>query len=833
MAWRDSRRNRGRLLLFLSSIVLGIAALVAINSFNENLVKDIEKEAKTLLGADLNVESRRPVSDTLQMLFDSLGGEQSQTIEFISMAYFPKNGGTRLAQIVGLEGDYPFYGKFNTEPVEAGVNFKKGKNALVDKTLMIQFDMQPGDSISVGTQTFLIAGELKSVPGRSGIASSVAPAVFIPMEYLEATGLLQTGSRVEYDFYFKFPEQTDIAQMMENLSPRFRAASVRWTTVEERKQSIGEAFSRMSSFLNLVGFIALLLGCIGVASAVHIYVKDKLSTVAILRCLGTSGRQAFLIYLIQILVMGLFGALLGAVLGSVLQVSLPVVLGEFLPVQNVSNDISWSAISMGVLTGLSISILFALLPLLAIRRTSPLRTLRASFEEAQNGIDPLRYVIYLLIILAVISFTYLQTKDLMTAIIFPISIVIMFGLLTFASYLLTKALRKFFPVSWSYVWRQGIANLYRPNNQTLVLMVSIGLGTAFISMLFLIQSLLLSQVEFSGQGQKSNMILFDIQPSQHEEVIQIANTHNLPILQEVPIVTMRMDKIDGMNKQQMQEDSTRHPRGWVFNREYRVTYRDTLIDSETITEGQWHGELSPDTIYISLAEDIAEDMDVKIGSHLTFNVQGALVPTIVSSFRKIDWGRLQTNFFVVFPTGVLEKAPQFNVIASRTENVEQSARFQQNLIQRFPNVSVIDLTQVLKTLDDILNKVSFVIRFMAMFSILTGLLVLISSVILSKYQRIQESVLLRTLGAKSRQILFINAIEYMLLGSLATITGVGLSVIGAWLITHYQFKVPFTPDWWPLIIIFVTITSLTILIGLLNSREVLNKPPLEVLRQEV
>lgn len=835
MAWRDSRKNRGRLVLFISSIVLGIAALVAINSFSENLQKDINNEAKTLLGADLKVESRQVVSDSIAMLFDSIGGQQSLSANFISMVYFPKNGGTRLAMITALEGNFPYYGKFRTLPESASTEFKKGKKAVVDKSLLLQFGIEVGDSIKVGNTTFYIEGSLQSIPGRSGIASSVAPVVYIPMEQLAATNLIQPGSRVEYNHYFKFKEDYDVEALTENLKPRFEKAALQWTTVERRKESIGKAFNGMATFLNLVGFIALLLGCIGVASAVHIYVRDKLATVAVLRCLGTSGRQAFLIYLLQITIMGFIGAIIGALLGTGLQIALPKVMGDFLPVQNVSADVSWSAIANGIGTGLGIALLFALLPLLAIRKTSPLRTLRASYEENEGQSDPLRWLIYALIFIFIAGFTFLQTSSMMSALIFPVAIAVAFLLLAGVAKLLMVLVRKYFPVGWSYVWRQSIANLYRPNNQTLILIVSIGLGSALIATLFFVQGLLLSQVEFTGRGEQPNMILFDIQQTQRAGVTQLVKDNGLPLIQQVPIVTMRMQEINGLDKIEMKADTTRNPRNWVFDREYRVTYRDTLIESEKIIEGKWRGNKAnpSDTIFVSIANSIAEDMDVELGAELTFNVQGAKIKTIVGSIREIDWGRIQTNFFILFPNGVLEKAPQANVIISRVESIEQSAKFQQQLVTKYPNVSAIDLTQIIKSVDDILNKVSLVIQFMALFSILTGLLVLISSVVLSKYQRIKESVLLRTLGAKSKQILLINALEYFLLGALATLTGIGLSFVGSWLLAKYSFEIPFNPSWTPPLFVFFSITTLTVLIGLLNSRDVLNKPPLEVLRREL
>ena len=803
MAWRDSRRNRGRLLLFIASIVIGIAALVAINSFSENLQKDIAKEAKSLLGADLMVDGNQPVPDSIQQVFDLLGPlRQSETASLVSMAYFPKNEGTRLSQIRAQAGAYPFFGKIATVPVEAESEFRRLASlpagempppvALVEKTLMLQFALEVGDSVRVGNVFLEIIGQMNSAPGRSGIAGSIAPVVYIPKAYLEQTNLIQPGSLVGYQYHFEFPEGTNMKDDVTTiLRPALEDTSFGFDTVEERQEDLSEAFSSMNVFLNLVGFIALLLGCIGVASSVHIYIRDKMSSIAVLRCLGVKGWQAFQIYLIQVIALGLSGGVLGATLGSLLQITLPAVLGDFLPIGDVSADVSFSAMGLGVLTGLGITILFALLPLLAIRKVSPLRTLRASYEEDTNGRDPLRWVVYLLIALFVCGFTFLQTKS-WESLYFPLGIGVAFLALTGVAKALTLSVRKFFPKNWSFVWRQGIANLYRPNNQTLILIVTIGLGAALISTLFLVQNLLLKQVEYTGSGDVPNMIVFDIQPPQREGVVKLTKANDLPVKQLVPIVTMRVNEVDGVTHEMHARDSARiawreerrrareegrEPEDqqrqggneqerrfrsdWIYEREYRVTYRDTMIDTETITDGEWHGTVGDDgIIYVSLSDRIARSMKAKVGTKITFNVQGALVETVVGSIREVDFRRIQTNFFVVFPKGVLEQAPQIFVVVSKVDSEEQSAKYQQQLVKNFPNVSVIDLTQILKSVESILDKISFVIRFMALFSILTGLVVLISSVVLSKFQRIQESVLLRTLGAKRKQIIRINAIEY-------------------------------------------------------------------------
>lgn len=846
MAWRDSRRNRARLLLFISAIIAGIAALTAVRSFSDNLTADIDREAKTLLGADLLIEGNQPAPDSVLMLLNNTPGvQQARVFNLLNMAYFPKTGGTRLTNVRASDPGYPFYGKWKSQPEDAWKNWHDSGQALVEHGLMLQFGVQPGDSIHIGNLSFPIAGDLLSRPGRAGIGSAIAPVAFIPFERLDSTGLVQKGSRVWHQYYYKIEAPASVETLTKAIEKPLKTAGLDWETVESNKASIGKAFGNFSTFLNLVGFVALLLGCIGVAGAVHIYIKDKLPTVAILRCLGASGRKAFYVYLTQVVGIGLLGALAGTLIGTLLQKLLPVLAKDFLPIETVSTDLSWAAVAQGVSMGLAVAVLFALLPLSGILRTSPLRTLRASFEEEEaRGIAPRqriaprqqgqRWLVYLLIGASLLGFTWWLVRDWKETLWFMGGMALAFAVLYGLAQLLTFLLRRFFPRRWSYVWRQGIANLFRPENQTVLLVVTIGLGTMLLSTLFLIQTLLLRQVEFSGSGNQPNMILFDILPDQREGVARLVGDNGMPVMQQVAIVTTRVEDIDGRTKAQDQADSTTAMPRWVWDREYRVTFRDTLIDTETIIEGAWEGEHRPgEPIKVSISDGLQRAMKAKIGTKIAFNVQGTRIETEVGSVRKVDFNRVQTNFLVVFPKGVLEAAPQFHVVVSKVADAEQSARFQAALVQRFPNVSAIDLTQILKSVDEVLKKVSFVIRFMALFSILTGLLVLLSSIYQGKYARIRESVLLRTLGASRRQILRINAIEYFLLGALACLAGVGLSVAGAWALATFAFKIPFTPDWWPLLGIFVLITALTVIIGLLNSREVVRKPPLEVLREEV
>jgi putative ABC transport system permease protein len=833
MAWRDSRRNRSRLFLFISSVILGIAALVAIYSLGNNLNDEVDNQAASLLGADLEITSNQQATPEIKKLVDSLGDRRSEEQRFGSMVLFVKNGGTRLIQVRALKGDFPYYGLIETSPQSASVSFRNKQQALVDETLMLQYNAKRGDSIKIGEVTFIIAGTLLNAPGQTGFSASIAPVVYIPLQYLKQTGLVQKGSRINYRYYFKYNQPVDIQKLMDQMKPRLEANDLNYETVDSQKEDTGRSFSDLTRFLSLVGFIALLLGCTGVASAIHVYVKEKINGIAILRCLGAKASQAFIIYLIQIIGIGFIGSLIGTLLGIAIQQFLPFIIKDFLPVK-VTTSISWPAILQGMSLGIIISVLFALLPLISIRKISPLNALRISFEPVRFQRDTIRWLVYTLIILFVFGFTYMQMTSWKQALTFTASIAAALLILAAIARLLMWMVRRFFPSAWSYLWRQGLANLFRPNNQTTILIISIGLGTALICTLFFVQSILIDRVSLSAGVNQPNIVLFDIQSSQGQGVSNLAKSYGLPVNDVIPIVNMRLENVNGITAAQVKKDSTIKMSRWIFTREYRVTYRDSLTSSEKITAGKWKGIADSTALpAISLEQNFAKRNSINIGDTMTFNVQGAIMQTVIGSLREVNWRRIQTNFLVVFPKGIIDDAPQFKVLLTRVPSQQVSARFQEAMVKQYPNVSIIDLALVLHILDDIMDKISFVIRFMAGFSIVTGIVVLIASVLISKYQRLQESVLLRTLGASRKQIFSITALEYFFLGALAALTGILLALAASWGLAHYTFDASFNPRLTPVLILFLLVCILTVLIGLANSRGLLSRSPLEVLRQEV
>jgi len=831
MAWRDGKASISRLMLFMASIILGIAAVVSIQLFSDNLKENIKGQSKALMGADFIIDSRQLPSEKVQAIIDSLHVAASE-VNFVSMAAFPKNNGTKLVKVRAIEGDFPFYGTLDTAPVSAAAQYQETGGALVDATLMLQYNLKPGDSIKLGKLTFPIIGALKSVPGSTAFSTSVAPPVLIPFRFIDDTELLQLGSRKEYQYFFIAPPAMDLALLDKNLDPILDDENADLDTHTSTSERLGRRYENVSKFLNLAAFIALLLGCVGIASAVHIYIKEKLKSVAVLKCLGATRKQTFLIYLIQIAGIGLIGGVFGAAIGIGLQYAFPYILEGFLPF-DVQISITAQPLIMGIALGILMSVLFALLPLLGTWYVSPLEVLRGTDE---NLVKPrkARFFTLAAILLFIFLFSFWLLKEALFGLVFTLGILITFSVMAGIASLFMQAIKKYFPTNWGFTERQSLLNLFRPNNQTMVLILAIGLGTFLISTLYFTKDILLAKTAIENNSESANIILMDVQNQQKDAVVNTVLTKGLEVIDNIPIVTMRMHRIKEKLVNDIRKDTTSTMNQWILNHEFRVTYRDSLLPSEELLEGAWVQEIKQgEPILISISDNIARDADLKIGDLVVFNVQGVLMKTTIGSIRKVDWGSMQLNFSVVFPTGVLENAPQFNVLTTYVPNEASSANLQRDLVMKFPNITVLDLRQVYNIIQDILDKISWIINFMAFFSILTGIIVLIGSVRNSKYQRIKESVLLRTLGAKSKQILKITALEYVYLGMLGSLVGILLSLMSSQLLATLLFKEPFVPSAVPFLIFLPGITVLVLIIGLSNIRSVLKSPPLEVLRREV
>ncbi len=459
MIGRELRASRRRLALHMFSITLGVAALVAVNSFRANIERSVRQQARTVLGSDLELTRRQPFGDSVQALLDSTaaaGVPVSYRTGFGSMALAPRTGLTRLVRVRATEGTYPYYGAVETEPAGTWRTFRTGPNALLDPAVLVYLDIAVGDSIRLGDQTFMVAGTITNYPGRVSLEAAIGPRVYIPREYLAATNLIRRGSRAFYEANLAIPDPEELQLYIYHNEDLLERHDVDLDTVEETEEDLAYALDTLARFLGLVGLAALLLGGVGVASAIHVYVKSRLDTVAVLRCLGARQRTVFAIYLVQAAAMGLFGAAAGVLLGVGVQYALPPVLNDILPV-DIDVQLYVPALFTGLGIGTAVALLFALFPLLTIRNTPPLRALRRAFDGPAKPLwrDLWSLAAGAALVGAVIGLSVWQAPQPVIGLAFAGAAAVGALVLWIAAVLLMRGTRRWFPSRARYVFRQG------------------------------------------------------------------------------------------------------------------------------------------------------------------------------------------------------------------------------------------------------------------------------------------------------------------------------------------------------------------------------------------
>ncbi len=855
MAWRESRSSRVRLLWFSLSISLGVAALAAVGSLSATIRDAIEAQAKGLLGADLVLSSRQPFTAESESIAEGLNaGARARETSFSTMLLFPGlTNATRLVNARAIEGAFPFYGRLEAEPDDAVAALRRGEGVVVEESVLFQFGLRAGDPVRVGSWDTRIVGALKRVPGDTVSFGSIAPRVYFDASRLPETKLLGAASLARYRMLFRFDDDRDVTAWVKSASTNLTRLHVETDTVERRKADLGNGLGNLNRFLGMVALVALVLGAVGIASALQVHVSSKLPNAAVLRCLGGEVAPVSAIYLAQGLALAAVGTAVGLVAGLLVHRAVPGLLQGFIPVA-LEAGFHWGPALLAAFAGFAISAAFTLLPLGAVRGVSPLTVIRADFESRLRR-DTWPWKIGAVIVLGLLLFAGSQARRWWEGAAYVGGLGAAFGILALVAFGLVRAARRFTPQSLPFAWRQGLAGLHRPRNRTVLVLTSVGLGTFLLVTLQLTRDVLLTQLFPPGNGSQPNAILFDVQPDQREGVLAVLREEGLPLLDEAPIVTMRIASLKGRStdsilaeqgprgerggRGERPERAERSDRGdripdWTLRREYRSTWRTNLVSSEKLVAGVFTARFdSPNLpVPVTLETGIAQELGLGIGDALVFDIQGVLVTNRVAGLREVDWKQVRPNFFVVFPAGSLEAAPSMHVMATRVADAASSARMQRSVVAKFPNVSVIDLTLVLQTLDAVVTKAGMAIRFMALFTVLTGLVVLAGAVVTGRWQRVREVVILRTLGASRRQIRQTLLAEYTVLGILGAATGVFLAVAAAWAIARFAFRAGFSVSVPTLAVAFVTVTAVTVVVGLLSSRGITRESPLAVLRQE-
>ena len=852
MAWREGRASRRRLAVLAAGVAAGVAALVAVNAFAGNVRDSVARQAQVLLGADLRFRAVQPFSDSAESVIDSItrtpGASLTRVTTLGAMALAPRTGGVRPVTLTAIEGAFPFYGAPATSPAGLWPGIARGdRAALVDSALLGALEAGPGDTLVIGDARLPIAGTVAKYPGDVSLASGFSPRVVIPASLLEEVGLLGFGSRAEYEAFLRLGEPANAQAAADRLRPELEAMRVRIRSAAETQEDTAETLDRLARFLGLVALVAVLLGGLGTASAVRVLIAQKLDTVAVLRCLGASTGLVFAIYLVQAVLLGALGGLLGGLLGLGLQLLLPRLLTGFFPV-DIAIEPGWSALAAGIAAGVWVAGTFALMPLLAIRRVAPLTALRRSVEVGRRR-DPARWIAGVVVAASVALAAWWQAGDWRPGLAYAAAVGVALLVLWLVALGLVRLVRRQRAVAPSYPWRQGIANLHRPGNQTVAVVMALGFGTYLLATLVTVQHNLLRRFRVGEAAARANVVLFDIQGDQLPGVRHILDSAGVSAGTPVPIVPMRIRAIDGTPVRDLPDTM---PGGeersdWALRREYRSTYRDTLTAGELLVEGEWDGRDGRDgqdgrggqagqdgesIARIAVEQELAAELGIGPGSRITWDVQGVPLESEVTAIREVDWARFEPNFFVVFESGVLDRAPQTWVALAAVPDPARRGRLQRTIVERHANIAVIDVTQVVARIQEIVDRVVFAIRFLATFSLVTGVVVLAGAIAASRMARIRESALLRTLGATRRQLLDVAAAEFTLLGGLAALAGTGLALIAGWLLALRVFRTPYGIPALPLLGLAALVVALTVAGGLLQAAAIARRTAREALASE-
>lgn len=844
LALREVRQGLRKVGVYLASIALGVAALVSIHSFRADVARSVQEEAEVLMGANARLQNDAPYPQEVERVLDSLraaGAGVARVTTATSMVFAPASGAVRLLQVRGLEEGYPYYGAVRTRPQGVwGAHLEAGK-ALVDPAVLTQLSVDVGDTLVVGRARVEIAGTVDDLPTDVAYQTAIGPRVHVSQATLAESDLLVAGSLARYEAYLHIPDLAERRALRARYDSILSAARVRYSLAEEQAQSLSNGVRFLGRFLGLIGLGALLLGGVGVASAIHVYVREKRPGIAVLRCLGASQGTAFAAYLLQAALLGVFGATAGVVLGVALQAILPVALADVLPVA-VSTRISPSSAAAGLGIGVWVAVIFALIPLLQARDVPPLAALRQDFDGVRRGPDAAHLAAYAMLVASVLALCVLEAPEAEIGLAFAGALAVATGLVAGVGWALARAARRWFPARASYPIRQGVSNLFRPQNQTVSVTVALGFGAFVIGTIVEVERSIREDLALSLGDARPNVLLFDVQVDQVEGVLGLLPPAARSTAEVTPLVTSRIAAINGASPDELRarSDRVRRPEAWAVRREYRNTYRARLGPAEQLVAGRWWDGTpgSEDGTVVdagglarvSLEEEVARSLRVTLGDTITWEVSGLRIPSVVASLRRVDWERLEPNFYAVLEPGVLEGAPHTIAIVARVEDETARAAFQRDLVGRFPNVSALDFSRVQEAIDAVLSRVRQAVGFLGVFSALAGAIVLLGALATSRTQRLREGALLKTLGARRPQILTVLLAEYVALGTLATASGLVLAVGAAALMVPGVFEMEYRVGVAGLAAVWSAVVALTVVVGMLGSRDLLARPPLPVLR---
>ena len=838
MAAREMRASWQRLLLFFICIAVGVGAIVALRSVIQSVRNTFAGEARTLITADAIITSNRPFTPELAATIDSrLSAAKAESIRSVELATMTRaadrpGGRARMVELRAVEEGFPYYGVMR---LADGVTYRhdllRGFGVIVRPELMAQLDVHVGDALTIGSQRYTIRGVLESEPGRRLGAFSMGPRVFVALADLEQSGLMRFGSRATHQRLVRVTDAR-LDQLIRVLRTDFTNQFARVRSYRTTEDDIGEEFARAENYLSLVGLVIVILGGIGVSSVTRVFVQQKMKSIAVLKCVGGRSSQLLAVYVAQVAMLGLAGSLLGVGLAELAMRAIPGLLAGATPGVEIVYALTLPAIVQGVGIGMLVSLLFSLVPLLEVRHVKPSLLLRD--EARSRRPDALQIMVTLFVMTALVGLTVWQAGNWRVGLVVAAGFTGTALLLHFAGILVIKVIAPL-ARSRSFALRHAVLQLSRPGSQMRIVLLAVGLGSFFIIGVRSLQQNLVDQFAVNVSAESPDLFLLDIQSDQVTRVLAAIAANQDAGASAPRLLPVLRARVVGVQGKELNLENFEDVRGrGSLGREYTITYRQNLEPNEKVVAGKLWEPRPSDVGEVSVEQSIAEQFKINLGDSIRFDVLGRVIEARVTSIRLVEWADSRAGgFMFVFRPGVLEQAPHSLVGFLRgPQDTAARGRLQSALVDAAPNVSVIDGREILATIKSVVDNVTLAVTVVGSLVVFSGLLILIGAVAMTKFRRVYEAAIFKTLGATRQLIAAVLVIEYGLLGLLAGGIGAGGAVGLSWAISRYALDIPFKPLLGMSAIGVVVTAVLVAVIGVISSWEVLQRKPLLTLRAE-
>ena len=843
MAWRESRAATGKFLFVVLSVALGTGALTAVTGFNESVRYTLLREARTLMAADISLRMPIAPSEEEMRYIESLqaqGIDSTRVTETVSMASGAKREPDRakpqeesqgIPTLVSIKGAdfsrYPFYGQFELDPIGTRLD---ETSVAVSEDLLLRLKLRPGDSVGIGNGKYRIAARIAKEPDRMTTGFTLGPRVLLTREGLDKAGIIIPGSRVTERILLKLPPETDVGRIREALS-EFFGRRARITDFRETNPQLTRALDRATRFLALVSLISLIVAGLGVAATMQSHLRQKMTNIAFMKCVGGRAGQITGIYVAQAVMIGIIGGIAGAILGSFAQAAFATLVADYFDI-DVILVWPWGAMLKGLTAGVGTAILFTLPSLLSISGIKPAFILRKEMAgEARPPRDRRSIAATALILAGLWGIAVWVGSSVWYASVFSavlLGSLIVLGLSGALILYFIRRVSSHAVVRRSAALRHGIGNLYRPGAHAAAILASLGVGVMFTVTVYFLQTSLLEEVRLTAPPDAPNLFLINITDRERDGLVRILETETGIIDRQPlsPSVAAQIATIDGVPLEQRPvEAGTRR----FLNTQFVLTWSQDMPPATQILEGSWW-EPQPTEPFVSVQEFAAEALDLKVGSVIEWTALDGRIRARVANIRRTDAVRVGANNQFILSPGTLDDFATVYYGALRVRS-DRIGAIQARIFDQYPTITAVNAADILEIVQGVMDRVSLAVRFVAGFAIFGGLVVLASCVAGTRYRRMREVAILKTVGATRRTLLGMLCAEFAVIGTAAGVIGGGLAAIASGILIGQLLDTAYKFSWWPVLVAALVTAALTVLTGCLASYGVLDRKPLDILRQ--